>query len=179
MKKILLGVLAMSMLNVANVSAQARNSVIKIGAQAPEIVATTPNGHKFQLSKLNKDSYVIVDFWASWCKPCRVANPHLVKMMKELEGVKLKDAKKGFKILSVSLDRNKESWLKGIEQDDLYWENHVSDLKHWSSEYAADYGVQFIPQVFLLNPKGEVVGIYSNVVELKKAIDEIVSKQGK
>lgn len=179
MKKILLGLAAISMLSISSLSAQGRNSVIQVGSKAPEIVAQNPEGKEFQLSKINKDAYVIVDFWASWCRPCRVANPALVKMMKELEGIKLKGAKKGFKILSVSLDNKKENWIKGIEQDDLFWDTHVSDLKHWSSQYAADYGVQFIPQVFLLNPQGEVLGIYANIAELKKAVDEIISKQRK
>lgn len=180
MKKILLGITFMSLIAFSqDANAQRRNPKVQIGEKAPEIALPNPSGDTIRLSNINKKAYVIVDFWASWCGPCRRANPDLVAMMKDLEGVKLKDAPKGIQIVSVSLDRNEKAWLDGIKQDNLYWDNHISDLKFWSSEAAEDFGVQAIPTVFLLNPEGEILGQYYNVYALKKDVDKLVKSNSK
>jgi len=180
MKKILLGITFMSLFALSNdANAQRRNPKVQVGEKAPEIALPNPAGDTLRLSEINKKAYVIVDFWASWCGPCRRANPTLVALMKDLEGVKLKAAPKGIQILSVSLDRNEKAWLEGIEKDNLYWDNHISDLKFWNSEAAEDFGVQAIPTVFLLNPEGEILGQYYNIHELKKEVDKIIAANSK
>jgi thiol-disulfide isomerase/thioredoxin len=118
------------------------------GSEAPEIALPTPSGEILALSSL-KGKYVLIDFWASWCGPCRQENPNVVKTY-----AKYKD--KGFEIFGVSLDKDKAAWLKAIENDQLVWK-HVSDLQYWNSVGAQAYGVNSIPMTFLLDPAGKIV----------------------
>lgn len=126
----------------------APQSAVKTGQVAPEISLPTPEGELMNLSQL-RGKVVLVDFWASWCKPCRAENPNVVRMYN-----KYKD--KGFEIYGVSLDRTKDAWLKAIEKDGLTW-HHVSDLKFWNSEAAQTYGVRGIPYTVLLDKEGKIV----------------------
>jgi len=98
-----------------------------------------------------KGKYVLVDFWASWCGPCRRENPNVVKTYNAYKD-------KGFQILSVSLDQPgaKDKWIKAIHDDNLTW-THVSDLKYWDNEVAKQYGIQAIPANFLLDPEGKII----------------------
>jgi peroxiredoxin len=123
-------------------------SVVAKGAVAPEITSTTPEGKQFSLSSL-KGQYVLIDFWASWCGPCRRQNPDVVKLYN-----KYKD--KGFTILSVSLDSDRQKWLDAIAKDGLTW-HHVSDLQKWEAAAARTYQVNEIPQTFLLDKEGKIV----------------------
>jgi thiol-disulfide isomerase/thioredoxin len=118
------------------------------GAMAPEINLATPAGPTLALSSL-RGKYVLIDFWASWCGPCRRENPNVVKTY-----ATYKD--KGFEIFGVSLDQNREAWLKAIETDKLVWK-HVSDLKYWNSAGAQAYQVNSIPQTFLVDPAGRII----------------------
>jgi thiol-disulfide isomerase/thioredoxin len=118
------------------------------GAMAPEINLATPAGPTLALSSL-RGKYVLIDFWASWCGPCRRENPNVVKTY-----AAYKD--KGFEIFGVSLDQNREAWLKAIETDKLVWK-HVSDLQYWNSAGAQAYQVNSIPQTFLVNPEGRII----------------------
>ena len=118
------------------------------GAMAPEIKLATPAGPTLALSSL-RGKYVLIDFWASWCGPCRRENPNVVKTY-----ATYKD--KGFEIFGVSLDQNREAWLKAIEADKLVWK-HVSDLQYWNSAGAQAYQVNSIPQTFLVNPEGRII----------------------
>jgi thiol-disulfide isomerase/thioredoxin len=118
------------------------------GAMAPEINLATPAGPNLALSSL-RGKYVLIDFWASWCGPCRRENPNVVKTY-----ATYKD--KGFEIFGVSLDQNREAWLKAIEADKLVWK-HVSDLQYWNSAGAKAYQVNSIPQTFLVNPEGRII----------------------
>lgn len=140
---------------------QARNSdqfvsTVKKGDLAPEINLPNPQGETMPLSSL-KGKVVLVDFWASWCGPCRRSNPGLVRLYKKYENAKFKK-KGGFEIYSVSLDRSKKSWEQAIEKDNLAWSYHVSDLKFWNSEAGITYGVRSIPQTFLIDEEGYVIG---------------------
>jgi thiol-disulfide isomerase/thioredoxin len=153
--------------------AQYENTTIKIGQQAPEIVATTPAGKEIKLSDVNKGRIVLVDFWASWCHPCRMANPQLVSLYNKYSAKKFKGAKNGFTVLSVSLDNNKDNWMKAIDADGLKWENHISDLGGWRSKIAATYGVQFIPQSMLVDATGHVIGVFTNMEAAAQALEAL------
>jgi len=136
------------------------NTTVKVGQKAPELKFQNPEGKTIELSKIAKDHVVLVDFWASWCRPCRTANPRLVDLYNRYQGKKIKGAKKGFTILSVSMDQKKEAWVKAIADDKLTWEYHMSDLGGWDSKPAQIYGVQYIPQAFLVGSDGKVIGTY-------------------
>ncbi|MFD2518510.1 redoxin domain-containing protein [Salinimicrobium flavum] len=123
-----------------------------IGSKAPEFSAPTPQGDELALKDVLGE-VTLVDFWASWCKPCRVENPNIVEVYKKYHD-------KGFNIIQVSLDRpgQKEAWIKAIEDDKLGDWNHVSNLKFWQDPIAGDYGVRAIPAAFLLDKDGNIIG---------------------
>jgi thiol-disulfide isomerase/thioredoxin len=125
------------------------------GNQAPEIVLPSPDGKEIALSSL-RGKMVLIDFWASWCPPCRAENPNLVKVYNEFKDKSFTKGQ-GFTVYSVSLDRSRDAWLRGIKEDNLSWPYHVSDLKFWNSEAAALYQVDGIPMNFLLDGNGIIV----------------------
>jgi thiol-disulfide isomerase/thioredoxin len=132
-------------------SYQSGNTVgTNIGNKAPELNYKNPDGKEIALSSL-KGKVVLIDFWASWCGPCRGENPNVVAAYKKFKNGK------GFEIYSVSLDQNKEAWIKAIKADNLLWPSHVSDLKFWSSEGAQKYGVNSIPTNFLIDKDGIII----------------------
>lgn len=137
----------------AQLAQQQAAETIRVGMPAPEISLPGPDGKVRSLSGM-KGKIVLLDFWASWCGPCRRANPHVVEIYK-----KYKD--KGFDVFSVSLDKQdgKEKWIQAIKQDGLVWDNHVSDLQYWNSAPAAVYGVRGIPKTFLIGRDGKIVAI--------------------
>ena len=118
------------------------------GNKAPEIALPNPEGKVVKLSSL-RGNYVLIDFWASWCRPCRAENPNNVKLYQKYHN-------KGFEIYGVSLDRDKDAWLKAIKNDNLTW-TQVSDLKFWQSEGAKTYNVRSIPHTVLLDKDGRII----------------------
>ena len=138
-----------------------------IGAVAPDFTQNDPMGKPVKLSNF-KGKYVLIDFWASWCGPCRQENPNVVKAYVQFKS-------KNFEILSVSLDNPnaKNAWLKAIEDDKLTW-THVSDLQGWNNQVASLYGVESIPQNFLIDPKGVIIAKNLRGEELIRTLNSIL-----
>lgn len=147
---------------------------LKIGDIAPEISLPDPKGKTKTLSSL-RGKMVLLDFWAAWCGPCRRENPNLVRAYQKYNKAKLKEAS-GFEIYSVSLDRNRNAWTTAIEEDELNWDAHVSDLKFWDSDAAKTYKINSIPYNFLLDANGVIVAKNVKGLVLDKTMDEYVEK---
>jgi thiol-disulfide isomerase/thioredoxin len=130
-------------------------------ASAPEIALKNPAGKVLRLSAL-KGKVVLIDFWASWCGPCRRENPNVVKLYKKYKS-------KGFEIFSVSLDEDPKAWKQAIEQDGLSWPNHVSDLLGWKTPLIQTYRFDGIPHTVLLDRKGQILstGLRGSALEQK------------
>jgi peroxiredoxin len=135
-----------------------------VGTMAPEITLPDADGKEVRLSSF-RGKYVLVDFWASWCRPCRQENPNVVKAFNRFRD-------KNFTILGVSLDKpgQKDKWLKAIQDDKLTW-NHVSDLMEWSSPVVPLYKIDGIPYNVLVDPSGKIIAekLYGNELEEKLA----------
>jgi peroxiredoxin len=140
----------------------------KIGAVGTEALDFTQNdvdGKPVKLSSF-KGKYVLLDFWASWCKPCRAENPNVVKVYNQFKD-------KNFTVLGVSLDQSKDAWVKAIDADRLTW-NHVSDLQQWNNAVAQMYHIQSIPGNFLIDPNGKIVARDLRGEDLKKKLCELL-----
>ena len=138
---------------------------VAIGQPAPDFTLNTPEDQPLSLSSF-KGKVVVIDFWASWCGPCRRENPHMVELYNEVHD-------KGVEFLGVSLDKDKAAWLKAIEADGLTW-NHVSDLKYWNSEAAKMYGINGIPATVVIDREGKIVAKRVFGEELKAAIEKVL-----
>jgi len=139
--------------------------ITDVGGMAPDFTLNTPEGTPLSLSSL-RGKIVLVDFWASWCVPCRKENPNVVMVYNQFKD-------KGFDILGVSLDREKGAWEKAIADDKLTW-HHVSDLKYWQSEAAVKYGIQSIPSTLLLDKDGKIIAKNLRGEELAKKLAQLL-----
>ncbi|OAV66622.1 Thiol-disulfide oxidoreductase resA [Bacteroidales bacterium Barb6XT] len=137
---------------------------VSIGKKAPDFTVNDVEGKPVKFSDYLGKGYVLVDFWAAWCGPCRRENPNVVKVYAKYHD-------KGFDIFGVSLDRSKEAWVKAIEKDNLTW-THVSDLLYWNSEPAKLYGVRAIPANFLIDKDGIIVAKNLRGEDLDKILGE-------
>ena len=124
------------------------------------------NGNNISLSSL-RGKIVLLDFWASWCGPCRKENPFVVNLYNKFKN-------EGFDIYSVSLDNDKNKWINAIQQDGLVWKNHVSDLNGWQSAGAAKYMVRSIPQTFLIDKNGTIIDIGLRGEALENKLNELL-----
>ncbi len=139
-------------------------SRLSVGAVAPEIALPSPSGDTIILSSL-RGKVVLLDFWASWCSPCRRENPNLVSNYNKYK-------KKGFEIYQVSLDKTKAAWIKGIEDDGLEW-IHVSDVQYWNSIVVPIYNIQGIPMSYLLDKEGKIIANNLRGEQLGNKLEEI------
>jgi thiol-disulfide isomerase/thioredoxin len=148
---------------------------LKIGDKAPDIIQNLVTGEEFHLSELS-GKIVLIDFWASWCKPCRKENPNIVEVYKKYKDSNFKNGK-GFTVLSVALEKKKETWEKAIATDSLEWPYHVSDLKGWKNAAAQEYKVKSIPTSYLIDGDGIIVGINLRGDSLESALKKLRKKK--
>ncbi|MFN3528338.1 MAG: redoxin domain-containing protein [Bacteroidia bacterium] len=141
-------------------------ALLQPGKPAPDFKLATPEGDSLALSDL-RGKYVLVDFWASWCAPCRQENPNIVKMYERFKG-------KNFEILGVSLDRDRDGWVKAIKDDKLVWKQ-VSDLKFWDSMVTGLYAIQSIPATLIVDPEGLIVARNLRGPELEERLASLLN----
>lgn len=152
--------------NGANGARAKKNSLYGVGDVAPDIVMNGPDGVEHKLSDL-RGKVVLLDFWASWCGPCRRENPNVVNAYNEYQP-------KGFEVFSVSLDKQAERWAQAIEQDGLIWPNHVSDLSGWQNAASRAYGVTSIPHAVLIDQNGVIAATHLRGAALKQKLNELL-----
>ncbi len=169
---VLISILFLGSTAVIAQEAQEAREGLNVGNKAPQLKYKSPTGKKIALSDL-KGQMVLIDFWASWCGPCRRENPNVVSVYTEFKDKKFKNGK-GFTVYSVSLDRSKDDWIKAIQTDGLSWPNHVSDLKFWYSDAATAYNIRAIPSNFLIDGDGIIVAKNLRGNDLKRTLDSFV-----
>jgi peroxiredoxin len=143
----------------------ALNAQIKFGYDAPEIALPSVNGDTLHLSSL-KGKVVLLDFWASWCGPCRASNKQLVKLYPKFKA-------KGFEIFSVSLDDNKQSWKKAIQKDKISW-LQVNDGGGWDAPTAVNWRIDAIPTSYLIDKEGRMIAMDPEIKDLEKMLKDIL-----
>ncbi|MDF1572277.1 MAG: TlpA disulfide reductase family protein [Bacteroidales bacterium] len=146
-----------------------------LGLRAPEIEMPNLEGETMQLSSL-RGKLVLIDFWASWCNPCRLENPHLVKVYDEFNDASFTKGE-GFEIFSVSLDRNEEAWRKAVMQDRLDWPYQLGTMEGARTQAAQDYGIQMIPSNFLLDQHGVIIATNLRGDALNEKLNSLIAAE--
>ncbi|MCB0595812.1 MAG: TlpA family protein disulfide reductase [Lewinellaceae bacterium] len=144
------------------------------GESAPDFAAATLSGEQLQLSSL-RGHYVLIDFWGSWCGPCRKEHPALVQLYDKYQNAVFQQAE-GFKLVSIGIEENEDRWRRAIERDGLHWPYHILDkassLRFFDSELARQFGVKQVPTRYLLNAKGQIIAVNPSVEELDRLLGE-------
>jgi peroxiredoxin len=136
-----------------------------VGSKAIEFTQNDTTGNPVSLASF-RGKYVLIDFWASWCKPCRMENPNVVVAFNKFKG-------KNFTVLGISLDKSRDSWINAIKEDQLAW-THVSDLKFWSNDVAVKYRIESIPQNYLIDPDGKIIAKNLRGPELQSRLCDLL-----
>lgn len=144
------------------------------GEVAPDFTVTLVDNQKISLSQF-KGKYVLLDFWGSWCGPCRAENPSLVALVRKYQNAQFVNAS-GFEIISIAIETNRDQWLNAIAKDQLFWQNHTSSLKRFDDPVATSYGIRQIPTKYLLNPEGVIVGVDLTIEEIDQRLSEKLKK---
>lgn len=143
------------------------------GEAVPTLSATLRNGEAFELSDL-RGHYVLLDFWGSWCGPCRAENPGLVALHRAFENAEFDEAK-GLAIVSIGIEEDRGRWERAIKRDSLYWPYHIFDqatsLRFFDSPIANDFGVKQLPTKYLLNPSGHIIAVNPSIDELRARLN--------
>jgi len=143
---------------------------LNIGNKAPELAYKNPNGEILKLSDLD-GKMVLIEFWASWCGPCRKENPNLVRAYRKYNKKQFQKGE-GFEIYSLSLDSKKNNWINAIDQDQLFWKYHVSDLGVWQSEGVKKYGIESIPSNILIDKNRIILAKNLKGITLHKFLED-------
>lgn len=141
------------------------------GEQATDFSAVLADGSSFQLSSL-RGNYILLDFWGSWCGPCRSENPMLVALYEETRG-KAYTGASGFQIVSVAIETNRDRWQRAVEQDGLRWKFHIAEFDRFSSPLAKLYGVREIPTKYLIGPDGNILLVNPQIEEIRQYLQGI------
>lgn len=142
------------------------------GEVAPDFTAPLPNGTSFSLSDLKGD-YILLDFWGSWCGPCRQANSGLVRIYNEF-GTRDRNQKPGFHLVSVGIETHANRWASAIAQDGLLWPYHLMDTDLFKGQIARLYGVKAVPTSYLIDPEGMIIGVNLEEDDLRKTLKEVL-----
>lgn len=164
-----------ALIAMAFISINLSGQTFEVGQKFPDIVMKSPEGKEISLSSL-KGKLVLVDFWASWCAPCRKENPLIVEAYHEYKDDTFKNGK-GFTVFSVSLDMKKDAWVAAIEKDKLEWPYHVSDLKGWASDAVKVYGAKVIPISYLIDGEGVILAVNPRGSELESQLKKYRKKR--
>lgn len=171
MKRSLMVIIPIVVLFSYTLSAQRSDNLkgIAVGEVAPNIELPLYQGGLFNLTNLKSD-IVLINFWASWCSPCRKKMPELIEIYKKFNNTEFENGERGLKIVNVSLDRNYNEWKKAIEKDSVKQFINVGDMKAWKSSAAIDYSIKSIPSAVLIDGNGNVVALISSPQQLRKEL---------
>jgi thiol-disulfide isomerase/thioredoxin len=163
------------LLAISIISIKLYSQELKVGDKAPDIIQNLITGEEFHLSELN-GKIVLIDFWASWCKPCRKENPNIVAIYREYKDQNYKNGN-GFTVLGVSLDYKKDAWENAIKADQLEWPYHVGDLKGWRNAASLKYSISSIPSSYLIDGDGIIIGINLRGDDLEAKLKKLRKKK--